>query len=238
MAHTPPLPSVSVARGPVPAASAGELKERLELERGGIPFLAYRDDADRQVLRRLDSDRLTVGRDQAADLPLPFDQEVSRVHAELVRMAGGWTLVDDGLSRNGTYVNGERVVGRRRLADGDALRFGSTVALFRAPGEQSADTRIATASRRPPDLSGAQRRVLTALCRPYAASGFATPATNRQIAAELYLSVDAVKSHLRTLFEKFEVGELPQNQKRARLADLALKSGAVSARDWSGSATA
>ena len=33
-----------------------------------------------------------------------------------------WTVVDDGLSRNGTYVNGERIHGRRRLVDGDTPR--------------------------------------------------------------------------------------------------------------------
>ena len=43
--------------------------------------------------------------------------------------------------------------------------------------------------------------------------------------------MDAVKAHLRTLFEKFEVGELPQNQKRIRLAELALRSGVISPRD-------
>ena len=63
---------------------------------------------------------------------------------------------------------------------------------------------------------------------------FATPATNREIADELYLSVDAVKAHLRTLFEKFDVGGLPQNQKRARLAALALRDGTVSPRELRG----
>jgi DNA-binding CsgD family transcriptional regulator len=211
-----------------------ELKERLEAERRGAPFLVYRDAEERQVLRSLAGDeRVSIGRDEAADVPLPFDAEVSRVHAELTRVASGWTIADDGLSRNGTFVNGERVVGRRSLADGDALRFGSTVALFRAPGARTESTAIATASRRPPDLSDAQRRVLDALCRPTATGTRATPATNREIAAELFLSVDAVKAHLRTLFEKFELGDLPQNEKRARLVDLALKQGLVSRRDVS-----
>ena len=63
-------------------------------------------------------------------------------------------------------------------------------------------------------LTDTQRRVLVALCRPYRDGGFETPATNQEIADELFLSVDAVKMHLRTLFGKFELGELPQNQKR------------------------
>jgi DNA-binding CsgD family transcriptional regulator len=221
-----------VPRGPVPANSASELKERLEVERRGGPFLVYRDGEGRQVLLPLAGDRpLSVGRDEAADVALPFDQEVSRVHAELTRVASGWTIADEGLSRNGTFVNGERVVGRRSLADGDALRFGSTVALFRAPGSRTEETAIATASRRPPDLSDAQRRVLQALCRPAATGTRATPATNREIAGELFLSVDAVKAHLRSLFDKFDVGDLPQNEKRARLVDLALKAGVVSRRE-------
>ena len=77
-------------------------------------------------------------------------------------------------------------------------------------------------------LTDTQRRVLVALCRPYRDGDFATPATNQQIAEELFLSVDAVKMHLRTLFGKFALGDLPQNQKRARLAETALQSGAVS----------
>lgn len=213
----------------MPAASATELKERLEAERRGDPFVVYRDGEGEQVVLHLAGDRLSVGRDDAADLALPFDAEVSRVHAELLRLAGDWTVADDSLSRNGTFVNGERVVGRRRLADGDALRFGSTVALFRSPGPGSQETAIATSSRRPPALSEAQRRVLAELCRPRSENERATPATNREIGAALYLSVDAVKAHLRVLFEKFEVGELPQNRKRARLVELALRAGIVSA---------
>jgi hypothetical protein len=69
--------------------------------------------------------------------------------------------------------------------------------------------------------------VLVALCRPFKeTSGYVTPATNQQIAAELFLSVDAVKTHLRALFAKFWVEQLPQNQKRVRLVELAL-TGAV-----------
>ncbi|MGH8573335.1 MAG: FHA domain-containing protein, partial [Gammaproteobacteria bacterium] len=75
--------------------------------------------------------------------------------------------------------------------------------------------------------SDTQRRVLVALCRPLGVSAFEVPAPNRDIADELHLSVDAVKAHLRALFERFELEHLPQNQKRARLAATALLHGIV-----------
>jgi pSer/pThr/pTyr-binding forkhead associated (FHA) protein len=159
------------------------------------------------------------------------------VHAELEPSGGVWTLVDDGLSRNGSFVNGERVNGRRRLRDRDMLRFGRTVVLFRAPadagGQQStmmADEGLLVAAR----LSDTQRKVLIALCRPFKdGATHATPATNQQIADELFLSVQAVKAHLRALFEKFRVEDLAQNSKRAALVQRALASGLISNRDLS-----
>ena len=74
--------------------------------------------------------------------------------------------------------------------------------------------------------------MLIALCRPYRdGAGFATPATNQQIAAEVFLSIDAVKMHLRALFARFELAELPQNRKRAALAECALQFGVISQRE-------
>jgi DNA-binding NarL/FixJ family response regulator len=74
--------------------------------------------------------------------------------------------------------------------------------------------------------------VLIALCRPFKdGTGYVTPATNQEVASELFLSVDAVKTHLRSLFGKFGIEDLPQNQKRVRLVELALKSGVVTPRD-------
>ena len=37
-----------------------------------------------------------------------------------------WLLCDDGFSQNGTFVNGLRIHGRRRLVDGDLVRIGHT----------------------------------------------------------------------------------------------------------------
>jgi pSer/pThr/pTyr-binding forkhead associated (FHA) protein len=96
------------------AATAGELKAQLEAERAGIPFLVYRDAAGEQrilSLDEVDSGTLWIGRRPGSDLCLEWDAEVSGVHAGLERAGGEWTLADDGLSRNGSYVNGERVRG-------------------------------------------------------------------------------------------------------------------------------
>ena len=212
------------------ASSPAELQARLEAERRGTPFLLHRDAEGCQVLTALDPSaaRVTIGRRADNDVALTWDAEVSRVHAQMEAIGHAWAVVDDGLSRNGTYVNGERVTGRRRLRDGDRLCFGATPVLFRAPDQEaSVSTAVVGLTRGGMPLSEAQRRVLLALCRPLADSAYASPATNREIAAEVHLSVDAVKAHLRVLFERFGLDDVPQNAKRARLAALVLVNGLV-----------
>ena len=217
------------------SSSPGELKAQIEAEREGSPFLVFRDGggAQRIVLLTDAQERLTIGRVEATDIALTWDASVSRVHAELVRVAGDWTIADDGLSRYGSYVNGQRLTGRRRLDDGDRIQIGEVVTAYRAP---SHDELEATTRNAPPvdptALSEAQKRVLVALCRPFRdGATYATPASNQQIADELFLSVPAVKGHLRTLFYKFGVEDLPHNQKRLKLVELALLCGAVAERD-------
>jgi hypothetical protein len=214
-------------------ASPTELQERLSAERAGAPFLVLRDGDGRQRLLRLDGDRLSIGRAESNDVALPWDTEVSRLHAELERIAGEWTVVDDGLSRNGTFVNGTRISGRVRLRDGDALRIGRTTLGYRRPdAEDSADhTVVAGEPVALADIPATQRQVLVALARPYKHAEFPTPATNQDIAAELHLSVDAVKAHLRSLFQRFGIESLPQNQKRSRLVAEAFQRGVLSQRD-------
>jgi pSer/pThr/pTyr-binding forkhead associated (FHA) protein len=212
-------------------STPAELKERLEAERRGTPFLLYFDGAGQQVLYELE-DEITVGRGADCDVALGWDREVSRLHAQLERVGAHWVLVDDGLSRNGSFVNGERVVGRRALRDGDRLVFGDTPVFYRAPASEGASSTInVTTSPAAVNLTPTQKQILVSLCRPVRDSAFATPLTNKEIAEEVSLSVDAVKAHLRTLFERFGLEDLPQNQKRARLAAIALLQGIVTQRD-------
>ena len=121
------------------ASTPAELKARLAAERRGAPFVLYRDAAGDQVIVELDASaaHVTVGRRSDNDVALGWDAEVSRVHAQLEPVGGDWTVVDDGLSRNGSFVNGQRIAGRRRLRDGDRLCFGETPVLFCAPANEA-----------------------------------------------------------------------------------------------------
>ena len=211
-----------------------ELKEVIAAERTGSPFLVWRTDQGVQQLLLLDQERwrVTIGRDAAADVPLAWDAEVSRTHALLEQVGRGWTVVDDGLSRNGSFVNGARVVGRRRLRDKDRLVFGATPVTYRETTGAITQTASAIDTPAAIPLSPMQRKVLIALCRPVHDSASAIPATNRQIAEEVYLSVDAVKAHLRVLFERYGLSQLPQNEKRARLVAAVLDAGVLAPRDF------
>ena len=201
------------------------------LERDGAPFLWLRGPSGEQLVHVLDAkrERTVIGRGDACHLRLEWDDRVSRSHAEIVQVGAEWAIADDGLSANGTLLNGERLIARRRLADRDVIRVGATAILFRHPqGDQGLSTVVPVQAYPVAPLTETQQKVLAALCRPVSkAGGFASPATNDQIAGELFLSVDAIKAHLRTLFGKFAIGDLPQNQKRMRLVQLALESGVV-----------
>jgi len=198
------------------------------------PFLLYRDGDDQERVLSLEPGmtHASVGRLRSADLVLDWDAQVSRLHAKLERAGEGWTVVDDGLSSNGTFVNGQRVSGRRPLKDGDSLSFGATKVIFRSPGPEERVEPAAAEAPTDVDLSTSQRRVLAALCRPYkGGSVFANPPTDDEIAAELFLSPGVVKTHLAVLVAKFGVDDLPKDQRRVRLVERAIQTGAITDRD-------
>ena len=195
-----------------------------------VPFIVFRTSDGRRGLHRLHRGvkRVTIGRGPGNDIALASDPEVSRVHAELECLGGEWTVVDDGLSRDGTWLNGERVTGRQRLRDGDVMQVGTTVLGLRVPAAKPSRAKAA-ASGVPaaPQLTPTQQRVLEALCRPYQESEFATPATSQAIAEELFLSAEAVNAHLRALLNAFGMSDLPPDQRRSSLATRAIQLGLV-----------
>jgi DNA-binding winged helix-turn-helix (wHTH) protein len=78
-----------------------------------------------------------LGRDPAAAVPLD-SSTVSRHHARIV-VSGRDATIEDLASKNGTFVNGERVTSRR-LSDGDEIRLGSVELTFRVRADASAET--------------------------------------------------------------------------------------------------
>lgn len=68
----------------------------------------------------------TIGRDEDCDIVLDTDT-VSRRHCEIVRRGTVYILRDS--SRNGTFINGERV-SQAQLRDGDQVRIGANILLF------------------------------------------------------------------------------------------------------------
>jgi pSer/pThr/pTyr-binding forkhead associated (FHA) protein len=216
-------------------ASVAELEGRLQAERAGTPFVMLRDGRGNQRIVSLDGEEVVIGREVERGIRLDWNPHVSRVHAVLGRVGRAWTLVDDGLSRNGTYVNGQRVVGRRRLSSGDVIRCGEVDLGFCDPTSPEGESTLMAPDGGPAvSVPPSQRRVLVALCRPLREAPYAPPATNKAIAAELSLSIDTVKTHLRRLFELLDVDDLPQNQKRAQLAWNALTAGLVTSHDLVG----
>lgn len=81
-------------------------------------------------------DRYVLGRLQSNDLSFPEDGSLSKQHVAFEREGDDWTVVDLG-SRNGTFVNGERLTARRRLSLGDAIRAGQITLTFRPAGDDT-----------------------------------------------------------------------------------------------------
>ena len=75
----------------------------------------------------LTKNEIYIGRDVNNDIVVS-DQEVSRKHARLVMQAGGYVLEDLG-STNGTYVNGQRLMGPHVLRTGETVMLGENVSL-------------------------------------------------------------------------------------------------------------
>lgn len=69
---------------------------------------------------------ITIGRSSDNDVVVN-DAKVSRVHLQLVRSDSGICSVVDLGSANGTFVNGQRIVGEVRLQSHDVVRIGNTI---------------------------------------------------------------------------------------------------------------
>jgi len=211
--------------------SPEELEERRAVAEKGDPFLVYRDGDGRQQIFALDErgGPVTVGRRNEADISLPWDGEVSRLHAELSFRAGEWTICDDGWSQNGTWVNGLRLAARRRLADGDLVTIGRTAIAYCNPRPVNAGaTMVPGELTATPRFSEQQQRILRALCAPLLADGDGfNPASDLEVADATGVAVDVVITELDLLGRLFGLDDMPRQERRAEVALLAVRSGLV-----------
>jgi len=210
-----------------------EQEERQAALDRGDPFLLFRDGDGRQriVALSVDADAVTIGRRNEADISLPWDPEASRLHAELSLRAGEWTICDDGWSQNGTWVNGLRLAGRRRLTDGDLVKIGRTILGFHQPGGKApGPTMVQGELSATPRFSEQQQRILRALCRPLFADGDGfNPSSDLEVADETGIAVDVVTQELDLLARLFGLEDMPRPERRAEVALLAVRSGLVGA---------
>ncbi|MGK2937094.1 MAG: FHA domain-containing protein, partial [Solirubrobacteraceae bacterium] len=126
-------------------------------------------------------------------------------------------VVDDGLSRNGSFLNGARIRGRRRLVDGDELRFGRTRLVYHAPPR-----RPSAAARSVGQLAPDELRVLIELARPRRADALAAPATDTTIACALDLGLAVVRDMIARACVELRIDTADGARARARLADALL----------------
>jgi pSer/pThr/pTyr-binding forkhead associated (FHA) protein len=75
----------------------------------------------------LGSDEVNLGRDIVNEIIIN-DPEISRKHARFLRVGSSYKLEDLG-STNGTYVNGQRLMGPHQLTSGELIMFGENVGM-------------------------------------------------------------------------------------------------------------
>ncbi|KMO84167.1 peptide-binding protein [Mycolicibacterium chubuense] len=174
--------------------------------------------------------RVTLGKASGNDIALEHDATVSRLHAVFENLGAAWSIRDMG-SRNGTYLNGEKLTAERVLHSGDEVRVGKSRLIFwmvreSAAGGRDEATVSAAPVEGPPRLTRREYDVLVVLCRPLVSDDpFPEPASVRAMAGELYVTEAAVKQHLQNLYDKFAIPS--EGDRRVRLANEALRRGAV-----------
>jgi DNA-binding CsgD family transcriptional regulator len=158
---------------------------------------------------------IRIGRATDNDVVLSSEPTVSRYHAEVVFVEEGWMIRDAG-SHNGTHLNGVR------LDEGTSQSFGPTdivtlgavtlrlLEVDENDGLTVADGRGSELHRLLTALSQREREVLTLV---------AQGKTDDQVAAELYISVKTVHSHLDRIRDKTGV------RRRAELTRVAVRLG-------------
>jgi predicted component of type VI protein secretion system len=95
----------------------------------------------------LDKEEMFIGRDLSNDIVIN-DPEISRRHSRLFNQGNSFVLEDLG-STNGTFVNGQRLMGPNLLRPGDVITFGERMSLVYESSEYDQDATMVSPSARP-----------------------------------------------------------------------------------------
>lgn len=117
-------PLLTVTDGALPAAALGLEADVILIAHPENRRLGHR-------FRLSPGGSLDIGRAPTAQVSLPEVPSLSRSHARL-RFVGNRVVLEDLGSRNGTFVNGQRIVQSAPLVEGTVLRVGGVEMVFRA----------------------------------------------------------------------------------------------------------
>ena len=126
----PPAPVPAPAPPPPPPAPVSARSKTVE-QQDPLPIGTLT--ADDGTMHPLLEETSTIGRTPANTIVLR-DGSVSGRHARIDRTADGFVIEDAG-SRNGTYINSEKLSEKRLLADGDLIRLGKIILTFNLAAE-------------------------------------------------------------------------------------------------------
>ncbi len=166
------------------------------------PFLQIEDGSNSRRIA-LEMESCVIGRSRDAELHLDIDG-VSRKHARITRVGQALSLVDLG-SKNGTFVNGDRI-DVAALHHGDRIQLGPVTLLFMLVGEDEPATAMVSpggvlAAR----LSPREREVALHVARGM---------TNVEVANALGVTRRTVATHLERIYDRLGI------HSRAALANL------------------
>ena len=81
-----------------------------------------------ELIFSIKRNRTTIGRDIENDIVLR-DSKISKVHAIIVK-ENGEIWIEDLDSKNGVYVNGRKIEGKKKLMNGNLIKLGFTILRF------------------------------------------------------------------------------------------------------------
>ena len=160
----------------------------------------------------LDGTEFSIGRDINNDFVIN-DTEMSRKHAKIYIYGQGFVIEDFG-STNGTFVNGQRLVGIHQLVSGDTIAFGENVnCTFEAPVFDPDATRV---SAQPPSYSPPISHP-SSYVAPIPTPSTAVPPQDTFISAppaQQYVSAPVQPSYTGEVPAAYPVGEKPKKKSK------------------------